>query len=112
MIVVKKTMLPIKRSRVVIAKSNDLFVIEVSIEQTDDFDKYPPDGIKATFRILKSSDGVEENELVVLIDNHKPFDYHEHDKLPEEHNSRKRIGANNWQEAWQLFDLKVKEVIK
>jgi hypothetical protein len=112
MIVVKKPTLPIIRSRVVTTKSNDLFVIEVSIEQTEDFDKYPPDGIKATFRILKSSGGVEENELVVLIDNHRPFNYHEHDKLPEEHNSRKRIEANNWQEAWQLFDLKVKEVIK
>lgn len=50
--------------------------------------------------------------MVLLIDNHMPFNYHEHDKLPEEHNSRKCLSVGNWQEAWAIFDLKVKDKMK
>lgn len=111
--ITKKPKLPITRSMIKAGRRNgEAFKIDVSIVQTNDFDKYPPDGIKAIYRVLKIRTDVDEAELVVLIDNHKPFDYHEHDKLPLEHDSRKNISATNWQEAWKIFDLKIKEVIK
>ena len=109
---VKKPNLPIDKIRVETDSNGDMYTIEVSIEQTNDCDKYTPDGIKSIFRILKTNFENGERELVVLIDNHKPIGYHEHDELPENHDSRREIHADNWQEAWDIFDTKIKETIK
>ena len=107
---VKRPNLPIDREILKIDSSGDIYTIEVLIKQTEDLDKYPPEGIKAVFRILKNK--TDGDELVLLIDNHRPIGFHEHDELPENHESRKKIDAETWQEAWLVFDVKRKEVIQ
>lgn len=110
--IIKKPKFPIFRSIVKIGGSGEVFRVEVSIKDTDDLLRYPPDGIKAVYRAFKIKELREDIELVILIDNHMPFNYHEHDKLPDDHNSRLSIDASNWQEAWRIFDLKIKEILK
>jgi len=92
-------------------EKGDSFVVEVEVTQTEDFDKFAPDGIRAIFRVLKD-DNNGESRLVVLIDNHKPLGFHVHDKLPDLHDSREKIQANSWQEAWSIFEEKMQEIFK
>jgi len=51
-----------------------------------------------------------EKELLYLIDNHAPYGFHEHDKLPSLHDSRINIHVKNWQEAWDKFQVKCREL--
>ena len=90
-------------------KDGETYKVTVSVEQTDDKKKFPPEGVKSVFRVFRlKSDG--NKELVILIDNHEPFGFHEHDKLPEEHDSRKQICADDWKDAWKEFEERMKEL--
>jgi len=87
--------------------------VEVLIEQTSDFIKYPPEGKKCTFRLLRETGFLDDEfELVMLIDNHAPYGFHYHDKLPHHHDSRVKLMVFSWREAWIIFDQKVKELLK
>ena len=48
---------------------------------------------------------------MVLVDNHKPFGFHYHDKLPELNSSRRVIHTDSWKEAWVMFQKMCKEVL-
>lgn len=90
------------------AKGN-LYKVMISITQSCNFEKFPPDGVKAVFKILKL-EMRGNKKLIMLIDNHEPFGFHIHDKLPDFHDYRKSIHAKNWQEAWEIFEIKMKEI--
>lgn len=78
----------IQRHRLYDRKSREC-VVEIKIEQTLDFSKYPPDGVKCIFRFLREMATTDNKyELMFLIDNHAPFGFHMHDKLPRIHDSR------------------------
>lgn len=105
----KKPNLPIHRRRFAVDKSGQLCRFEVDIVQTSNLKKYGPDGIKTVFKVLREvEDG--EYEEVVLIDNHNPLGFHNHDALPGNHNSRETICATHYQEAWEIFDQKLREL--
>lgn len=105
--------LPIHRQRVMVDAQGRVCKVDVIIEQTADTAMYPPDGKKCVFRIVREKvAGDEDFELVLLIDNHEPFGYHHHDKLPEIHGSREPIHTSSWEEAWKIFDEKMKELLK
>ena len=84
------------------------YVGHIKIEQTNDPKKYPPDGTKMTANLLRINDD-GENELMVLVDNHEPYGFHCHDKLPKKHDSRQEINVDKWQDAWKFFQTKCKE---
>lgn len=87
---------------------NRLYKIRIYVAVTDDLKKYP-EGFKAIFRLFRlNSEGSEE--LVILFDNHEPFGLHEHDKLPNEHDSRKSLMTDDWREAWSIFQERCKEI--
>jgi len=87
-------------------------VVSVKIEQTNDRDFYPPDGIKSVFMVKREKRMGEENfETIILIDNHAPFGFHEHPNLPDESKVRQSIHVSNWQEAWFSFEIKMKELL-
>jgi hypothetical protein len=105
----KKPNLPIRRRRIALDRKGALCRIEVDITQTRNFAKYHPDGIKAVFKVIReTSEG--EFEEVVLIDNHEPLGFHNHDGLPDNHDSREILCASDYQEAWAIFDKKIKEL--
>jgi hypothetical protein len=92
--------------------SGRVCLIFISIELTCNKDFYPPSGIKSVFRVLRQKTaGVDTYEAVLLIDNHEPFGFHEHPKLPENHDIRRFLKVDNWQDAWNIFDVKLKELL-
>lgn len=87
-------------------------VVDISIIPTLDLRKYPPDGVKCVFKFFKEEMiGTGRYELLLLIDNHEPFGFHMHDRLPEVHDSRIKLPVGSWQEAWLIFDKVVKELL-
>lgn len=105
--------LPICRTIAMMDAQGRLYKNFIKVEQTSDPTLYRPDGIKCVFRVLREKTrGSEDFELILLIDNHEPFGFHCHDKLPMLHDSRKPIQASNWKEAWIIFDEMVKEFLK
>lgn len=107
--VIRKPKLPKRRLRIVPDKQGRLCRIEIDVKQTNDFKKYGPDGIKAVFKVIRQKSD-EEFEEIILIDNHEPLGFHNHDDLPDNHDSRETICATTWQEAWDIFDKKVREL--
>lgn len=105
-------MSPIKKSSITVGKDGYRYKIEVSIEDHEDLDMYP-EGVKAVFKLTHLDiNGEGETELVVLIDNHKPFGFHSHDKLPEDHDFRGPLHLDDWSEAWKIFQTKCREILK
>lgn len=58
-----------------------------------------PEGLKVSFSLVE----IETGRLMVLLDNHAPFGYHLHTRLPEDKNFRVSINARTVQEALNTF---------
>lgn len=87
------------------------YKIEISVETHEDTDRYP-EGVKAVFKMIRLDVGEEnKTELVVLVDNHRPFGFHSHDELPENHDDRTELHIDNYKEAWTIFQGKCKEIL-
>ena len=70
-----------------------------------------PEGVSATFLLFRLNKGGEK-ELVLLIDNHKPYGFHLHDEMPYKPEKRVLIETMSWQEAWKIFQKKCKRYLK
>ena len=101
--------MPIEKTWIATGANGETYIVEVLIEQTNDENKYPPEGVKSVFKVFKLNDE-DEKEFVILIDNHEPFGFHDHTGLPQRE-PRKKIYVNSWQEAWKVFERKLKEII-
>ncbi len=102
----------IDRSSITTGKDGHRYKTSVFIEEHQDADKYP-EGVKAIFRLIRLDVNDEnESELVVLVDNHKPFGFHSHDALPENHGYRVQLHLDDWREAWKVFQVKCQEILK
>jgi hypothetical protein len=86
------------------------YVVEIDVYETQNLTMFP-EGVSGTFRLFKlDQDG--ERKLIYLIDNHAPYGFHEHDELPENHESRVTIHVKSWQEAWDKFQARCLEITK
>jgi hypothetical protein len=104
--------LPIKKRWISTDKLGRTCIVEVDIEQTTNKSLYPPHGVKSVFKVKREKKpGVEDFEAVILIDNHEPFGFHEHPKLPAEHDYRKSIHISDWQDAWLEFEKRIEEIL-
>ncbi len=104
--------LPIKRRWIEVDKLGRSCIVDISIDQTADHKMYPPNGIKSVFKVMREKNvGTEYFEIVYLIDNHEPYGFHEHPKLPADHDIRKMVHASSWYEAWEIFDKKIEEIL-
>lgn len=93
-------------------KKKQFYRWEVSVEKSHDLPLYP-EGVKAVFRLIRvNADGLGGNELVILIDNHHPYGFHEHDKLPNDHNSRAVLNVTSWKDALDIFQQKCRRILK
>lgn len=103
---------PIERASIATGHDGFLYKIEISIKKHEDRESYP-EGVKAIFRLFRlDRNENNEPELLVLIDNHQPFGFHSHDKLPTYHNSRTILHITDWREAWNIFQVKCKEILR
>lgn len=86
------------------------YSVEIEVYETQNLNIFP-EGVNGTFRLLRiNPDG--ERKLIYLIDNHAPYGFHEHDELPENHESRVTIHVKSWQEAWEKFQARCREITK
>ena len=100
-------MLPVNETYIFSGKNGKEYIVEIDIFHTANRRMFT-EGISATFRLFEI-DEFAEKELVYLIDNHEPFGFHEHDELPKNRESRISLRVRNWQEAWNIFQMKCKE---
>lgn len=102
----------IERSSITTGSDGFRYKVEVFVEDHADTNKYP-EGVKAIFKMIRLDVGKEnETELVVLIDNHRPFGFHYHDKLPRNHNFRQPLHIVDWKVAWDIFQTKCQEILR
>ena len=88
-------------------KQGRKYKVVIHIEETTKEKKYP-EGVKAVYKLFRLNTNGEE-ELIVLMDNHQPYGFHEHPKLPSDKNVREPLGTTNWKEVRSLFQEKCKE---
>lgn len=103
-------LLPVIADYVFTAKNGKEYSVEIEVYETENLAMFP-EGVSGTFRLFE----VDENghrKLIYLIDNHAPYGFHEHDKLPEKHESRIKIHVKSWKNAWDIFQAKCGEITK
>jgi hypothetical protein len=71
-------------------------------------DKKFPDGIKAKFLLQDAHGGFAR----LLIDNHEPYGFHMHTKLPENSDFRIELDVTDYNEALEYFLNEVERIIK
>ena len=101
-------MLPVVVDYAFTGKDRNEYSVDIEVFQTENLVMFP-EGVSGTFRLFKINESGEK-ELLYLIDNHAPYGFHEHDKLPSLHDSRINIHVKNWQEAWDKFQVKCREL--
>lgn len=88
-------------------KKGRKYKVVIHVEETDKTEQYP-EGVKAVYKLFRLNDESSE-ELVILMDNHEPFGFHEHHKLPADKNKRRELGTKDWKEVRRIFQEKCKE---
>lgn len=101
-------MLPVVVDYAFTGKDRNEYSVDIEVFQTENLVMFP-EGVSGTFRLFKINESGEK-ELLYLIDNHAPYGFQEHDKLPSLHDSRINIHVKNWQEAWDKFQVKCREL--
>lgn len=89
----------------IILLENEKFAAHVKVYKVTRSLKFP-DGYKVRCALVERDTGA----LRVLLDNHEPFGYHLHTKLPEDKNFRVSVDVKNYSEAIRLFFKEAKKV--
>jgi hypothetical protein len=103
-------MLPIIVDYTFTGSNGSCYLVEIEIFATENLSIFS-EGVSATFRLF-SMDEFMQKILVYLVDNHFPHGFHEHDQLPQNHQSRRTLHVRNWQEAWTIFQDKCRSISK
>lgn len=82
-----------------VTESNN-YLVDVIVYRVPKTKKFP-DGIKSKFRLIH----ISSNTLVILIDNHEPFGFHEHTSKV-----RQKLMISSWEDALDYFLSKVQEL--
>jgi len=67
-----------------------------------------PTGIKSNYVLLDTREGIAR----LLIDNHEPFGFHMHTKLPKEPEHREKLDTDDHEEALQIFFLEAERIMR
>lgn len=86
---------------------NNRFVAHFKVYEVDSSDKYP-EGIKARFVLVDAENGWPR----LLVDNHEPFGFHMHTKLPEDKSHRVKLDVKDHNEALALFVKEVERIVR
>ena len=83
------------------------FVMSLKVYEVEKGKKFP-DGIKAKYLLQDVANGVAR----LLVDNHQPYGFHMHTKLPADHAHRETLTVKNCQEALNFFLEEVGRILK
>ncbi len=82
------------------------YLAQIKVIEVPKSDKFP-DGIKLRCVLLD----VVGNVPTLLLDNHEPFGYHLHTRLPADKNFRVSVDIADYAEAIRLFIAEARKVI-
>lgn len=74
------------------------FEVHIKVLKVPKRSKFP-DGIKLRCVLINT----ELNVPILLLDNHEPFGYHMHTRLPYDKNHRVKVIVNSYEEAVSFF---------
>ncbi|MCM2323779.1 MAG: hypothetical protein NDJ90_11020 [Oligoflexia bacterium] len=83
------------------------YAVSIKVFEVEASKKYPA-GIKAKF-VLQD---IENGFARLLVDNHEPFGFHIHTRLPRDRNHRELLDVRDHQEALAFFLDEVERVVK
>ncbi len=86
---------------------NGKYVAIIKVMEVSKNNKFP-DGIKAKF-VLQD---IELGFARLLVDNHQPFGFHMHTKMPQEKDHREVLESTNYSEALDMFFEEVERIVK
>jgi hypothetical protein len=84
---------------------SERFRVELKVFEIETSEKYP-EGIKVRFILLDVIRKVPR----LLVDNHAPFGFHVHEKLPENKESRRTLSTTDYFQALDEFWRLTKEI--
>jgi len=79
----------------------------VKVYEVEKSEKFPQ-GIKAKLLLQD----IEHEKPRLLIDNHEPYGFHMHTKLPDDHSLRIELEIETYQEAMNVFFDEVERILK
>jgi hypothetical protein len=83
------------------------YTVTITVYEVEKSKKFP-EGIKAKFLLQDSEDGTAR----LLVDNHQPFGFHMHTKLPRDKDHREVLDVKDHEEALAFFMTEVERIIK
>jgi hypothetical protein len=83
------------------------YVVIIRVYEVEKSKKFP-NGIKAKY-LLKN---VEQGFARLLVDNHEPYGFHMHTKLPLDTQHREHLKINSHEEALSFFLAEVERITK
>jgi hypothetical protein len=83
------------------------YVMVIKVYQVEQSKKFP-NGIKAKFLLQNALDGFPR----LLIDNHEPYGFHMHTKMPLDHAYREILSVKDHQAALDFFLDEVERILK
>lgn len=82
------------------------FVIEIKAYQVPNSQKFPT-GIKLKCVLIDT----KQKKPRVLLDNHEPFGFHLHSRLPDDPDFRVSLDIHDYEEAIKVFFGEVRKVV-
>ncbi|MES2801713.1 MAG: hypothetical protein V4654_04425 [Bdellovibrionota bacterium] len=89
----------------VLSLNDERFEAHIRVFEVPTCQKFPM-GYKVSCSLIEKGTGV----LLVLLDNHEPYGYHLHTKLPEDKHFRSSVNVKNYNEAIDLFFAEVTKI--
>lgn len=89
----------------VLLLANEKYAAHIKVYEVANYAKYPS-GYKVRCALIERMSG----GLIVLLDNHEPFGFHIHTKLPDK-NPRTSFDVDSYEEAIEIFFNEVRRVI-
>lgn len=87
--------------------SDGKYVVLIKVYEVGKSKKFP-EGIKAKF-VLKNA---EQGFARLLVDNHQPYGFHMHTRLPQDREHREILDVKDHEEALALFFAEVERIIE
>jgi len=83
------------------------YVVSIKVFAVEKSRKFP-DGIKAKYLLQNAEEGVAR----LLVDNHQPYGFHMHTKMPHDAGHREGLETVNYRVALEFFLTEVGRIIR
>lgn len=93
--------------RTLVLSRDGRYEADIKVLAISKSEKFPL-GIKAKFVLLDTYEGTAR----LLVDNHEPYGFHMHTKLPKEPEHRERLETGDHEEALEVFLREAERIVR